>query len=152
MTSFRHVIHARIDADMKLFYGNSAFRSHNFQCAIKGLALKFQTARYAKTKHLLQRAVALAAGRFFGFEAKPGGIIAMTSQCFVCGNPVAPFGFGWPGPRSQKPTDKCGYLRTCGEHRPAGEQRRLDAIAKAYGRPTPSKQETTPTNTKGINA
>lgn len=58
----------------------------------------------------------------------------MAGPCFVCGNPAAPFGFGWPGFPRDKPKGKRGYLWACSEHRPDGERRRQAAIAAYFGR------------------
>jgi hypothetical protein len=68
----------------------------------------------------------------------------MAGPCFVCGDPVAPFGFGWPGFERDKPKGKRGYLWTCADHRKDGDQRREAAIAAHYGRKDPAP-ETTPT-------
>ncbi|WP_412506190.1 hypothetical protein [Roseovarius sp. SYSU LYC5161] len=62
----------------------------------------------------------------------------MAGPCFVCGTPVAPFGFGWPGPARDKPKGKRGYLWACFEHRPDGERRREAAIAAYFGGGAPS--------------
>lgn len=69
----------------------------------------------------------------------------MPGPCFVCGNPVAPFGFGWPGFHSDKPKGKRGYLWTCSEHRQEGERRREDGVAAYYGRAKPEPKTPTPT-------
>lgn len=71
------------------------------------------------------------------------GIFAMAGPCFVCGNPVAPFGFGWPGFHRDKPKEKRGYLWACSDHRQDGERRREAAISAHFGRAKPDP-ETTP--------
>ena len=50
-------------------------------------------------------------------------------KCFTdgCGN-RAPYGFRWPGPRSQIPHGKTGYLWSCKEHRDAAMKRRDAAV------------------------
>lgn len=73
----------------------------------------------------------------------------MAGSCFVCGNPVAPFGFGWPGFHSEKPKGKRGYVWTCSEHREVGEKRQQNAIAASYGRLIPFPELTPTTETKG---
>lgn len=67
----------------------------------------------------------------------------MTTPCQFCGAPLAPFGFGLPGLRSDKPERKRGYLWTCSEHRPDGERRREAGIAAYHGRAAPSHETTT---------
>lgn len=44
-----------------------------------------------------------------------------------CGNP-APYGYGWPGHRSDKPAGKHGYLWACSEHREAAKARQQAAV------------------------
>ncbi len=51
--------------------------------------------------------------------------------CHFCGAKIAPFGFGLPGFRHQKPEGKRGYLWTCHAHIADGEARRADAIDRA---------------------
>ena len=67
----------------------------------------------------------------------------MAGPCFVCGNLVAPFGFGWPGFHRDKPKGKRGYLWACSNHRQGGERRREAAISAHFGR-AKSDPETTP--------
>lgn len=72
----------------------------------------------------------------------------MSGPCFVCGKPNSPFGFGWPGPRSEKPKGKRGYLWACGDHREEGRERQRDATAGPFGRRR--KENSTPSpNQKG---
>lgn len=125
-----HFTHAHPVADMKLYCGNSEFRSDALCSWINPLAHR---AMRAFGSLLDLRAVASAAVRFFRFDTMQGGILAMAGHCFVCGNPVAPFGFGWPGFYRDKPKGKRGYLWTCSEHRADGERRREAAIAAYYG-------------------
>jgi hypothetical protein len=68
----------------------------------------------------------------------------MSAPCFVCGDPVAPFGFGWPGFARDKPKGKRGYLWTCSKHRPDGESRREERVEACYGHAKP-KPDITPT-------
>lgn len=102
--------HAHPVADMKLFCGNSEFRSDALCGRINHLAPRARRDQRAFTSLLDLRAVASAAVRFFRFDTMQGGILAMAGQCFVCGDPVAPFGFGWPGFHRDKPKGKRGYL------------------------------------------
>jgi|GEM_PF-3000926 len=152
MMSRWHVIHARIGTELKLFCRNSLYRKSIFYIFDRDLTLKWSGAAGVKLADSPARTVASAAVCFFGFENALRDVLAIAVRCFVCGSPGAPFGFGWPGPRSQKPTSKRGYLRTCADHRAAGEQRRRDAITKANGQAAPSERKTTPTGTKGKNS
>lgn len=70
----------------------------------------------------------------------------MSGPCFVCGKPNSPFGFGWPGPRSEKPKGKRGYLWACADHRKEGEERRRKAIG---GRLSQRPDDISTTNQKG---
>lgn len=74
------------------------------------------------------------------------GIAAMSGPCFVCGKPHSPFGFGLPGPRSEKPKGKRGYLWACADHRKEGEERRRKAIG---GRLSQRPDDISTTNQKG---
>lgn len=141
-----HFTHAHPFEEMKLFCGNTEFRSHALSFEINILAPRARRAMRALGSLLDLRTVASAAVRFFRFDTMQGGILAMAGQCFVCGNPVAPFGFGWPGFHRDKPKGKRGYLWTCSEHRPDGERRREAAIASYYGRgaTTPDQPPTNP--------
>ena len=55
----------------------------------------------------------------------------MSGHCFVdgCTN-NAPYGFGLPGLRSDKPKNKRGYLWSCAEHRKQAEERRAQALGQ----------------------
>lgn len=44
-----------------------------------------------------------------------------------CDNP-APFGYGWPGHRKDKPDGKRGQIHTCLAHRDEGERRYQAAL------------------------
>ena len=59
--------------------------------------------------------------------------VAMSGPCFVCGRPHSPFGYGLPGPRSEKPKGKRGYLWACAEHREDAEKRRNKALGIGFG-------------------
>lgn len=72
----------------------------------------------------------------------------MSGPCFVCGRPHAPFGFGLPGLRSDKPEGKRGYLWACAEHRADGEERRRQATGSLFGR-SPDQNPTPTSSQKG---
>jgi hypothetical protein len=71
----------------------------------------------------------------------------MAGPCFVCSDPVAPFGFGWPSSFRDTPKGKRGYLWACSDHRPEGERRREEGIMAYRGRPKP-EIEINPTTTQ----
>jgi len=55
----------------------------------------------------------------------------VTRSCAICGCESAPYGYRWPGARSDAPEDKRGrYLWVCRDHIPDAEQR----MARATGR------------------
>jgi len=140
--------HAHAFAEMKFSFGNSAFRRASLSFEINNLTSRARRGLRATSSLLDLRAVASAAARFFHFAPLQGGILAMAGPCFVCKDPVAPFGFGWPGFEREKPKGKRGYLWTCSDHRPDGERRREDGIAAYYGRLKPETEITLTTNEK----
>ena len=129
-------IHANTVTDVKPDCGNSEPRRVVFYILFEQVTPCARREVRSASSLLDLRAVASAAVRFFRFDTMQGGILAMAGQCFVCGNPVAPFGFGWPGFYRDKPKGKRGYLWTCFEHRADGERRREAAISAYYGRGT----------------
>jgi hypothetical protein len=64
-----------------------------------------------------------------------GPAVTPTGPCGICGAPVAPFGYGWPGFRRDLPEGRRGILRVCPACVPAAEARReaaLGALAPAF--------------------
>lgn len=90
------------------------------------------------------RAASECVARLFHVHQVRG--VAMSGPCFVCGKPNSQFGFGLPGPRSEKPKGKRGYLWACADHRKEGEERRRKAIG---GRLSQRPDDISTTNQKG---
>ena len=65
--------------------------------------------------------------------------------CFFCGNPVAPHGFGHPGPRKDLPEHKRGILFVvCEAHKREGEERRAALVDGRPGRSGRNGQDAPP--------
>ena len=124
--------HAHAFAEMKVSFGNSAFRRASLSFEINNLTSRARRGLRATSSLLDLRAVASAAVRFFSF-------------CTLAGRHPR---HGWPGSFRDKPKGKRGYLWTCSDHRPDGERRREDGIAAYYGRLKPETEITLTTNEK----
>lgn len=73
----------------------------------------------------------------------------MSGKCIVCGADSAMFGFRWPGPRSDIPKGKNGYIWACADHREEGERRMRAAIDRHFGRTLKDQPTTTNNKQKG---
>ncbi len=67
------------------------------------------------------------------------------SGCYVCGNTIAPFGFGYPGPRKDLPADMRGFIIcTCAQHRDLGRARMDNLVALRAGTPSERRRKSPP--------
>jgi len=67
--------------------------------------------------------------------------------CHFCGAALAPYGYGLPGLRSDKPEGRRGYVWVCADHRDAAEHKRNQAIGVGLpsARPAQARNDTSPT-------